>query len=82
MVLKNFPTLNLKNNCMPASIGTFGVCPTAPADTRANPKRANFPTAQKVYSKKSLVCTNKLFYICIRNGKMQLKILWMSLLFG
>lgn len=27
---------------MPAHIGTFGVCPTAPADTKANPKRANF----------------------------------------
>lgn len=28
---------------MPAHIGTFGVCPTAQADTQANPKRANFP---------------------------------------
>ncbi len=27
---------------MPAHIGTFGVCPTAQADTKANPKRANF----------------------------------------
>ncbi len=27
---------------MPARIGTFGVCPTAQADTKANPKRANF----------------------------------------
>jgi len=27
---------------MPAHIGTFGVCSTAQADTKANPKRANF----------------------------------------
>ena len=27
---------------MPAHIGTFGVCPTAQADTKANLKRANF----------------------------------------
>lgn len=27
---------------MPAHIGTFGVCPTAQADSKANPKRANF----------------------------------------
>lgn len=30
---------------MPAHIGTFGVCPTAQTDTKANPKRANFPNA-------------------------------------
>ena len=31
-----------KEEVNPTQIGTFGVCPNAQADTKANPKRANF----------------------------------------
>ena len=36
---------------MPTHIGTFWVCPTAQADPKANPKRANFATALLGHSK-------------------------------
>ncbi len=36
---------------MPTHIGTFGGCPTAQAETKANPKRANFATALFRHSK-------------------------------
>lgn len=46
---------------MPTHIGTFGVCPTAQADTKANPKRANFPTRKYDVDKyfELLYCINK-----------------------
>ncbi|MCB0536644.1 MAG: hypothetical protein KDE33_03860 [Bacteroidetes bacterium] len=51
---------------MPAHIGTFGVCPTALADTKANPKRANFADPPdndnllKTLEQKSMVISNHL----------------------
>ncbi len=51
---------------MPAHIGTFGVCPTAQADTKANPKRANFADPPnncnllKTLEQKSMVISNHL----------------------
>ena len=51
---------------MPAHIGTFGVCPTAQADTKANPKRANFADPPnndnllKTLEQKSIVISNHL----------------------
>ena len=51
---------------MPAHIGTFGVCPTAQADTKANPKRANFADPPnndnllKTLEQKSMVFSNHL----------------------
>ena len=51
---------------MPAHIGTFGVCPTAQADTKANPKRANFADPPnndnllKTLAQKSMVISNHL----------------------
>ena len=51
---------------MPSHIGTFGVCPTAQADTKANPKRANFADPPnndnllKTLEQKSMVISNHL----------------------
>ena len=51
---------------MPAHIGTFGVCPTAQADTKANPKRANFADPPnndnllKTLEQKSMAISNHL----------------------
>jgi hypothetical protein len=44
-ILKFFPQHNLKNNFIPAHIGTFGVCSTTQTRPTANPKRANFANA-------------------------------------
>ena len=51
---------------MPSHIGTFGVCPAAQADTKANPKRANFADPHdnnnllKTLEQKSMVISNHL----------------------
>ena len=51
---------------MPSHIGTFGVCPTAQADTKGNPKRANFADPPnndnllKTLEQKSMVISNHL----------------------
>lgn len=49
---------------MPAHIGTFGVCPTAQADSKANPKRANFATRyQNVEKNLTFFKVNKIDFI-------------------
>jgi hypothetical protein len=51
---------------MRSHIGTFGVCPTAQAETKANPKRANFADPPnddnllKTFEQKSMVISNHL----------------------
>ena len=62
-VFKFFPPHILKNNFMPPHIGTFGVCPNTRADTKANPKRANFADPP---NNDNLLKTFNTFFVTIR----------------
>jgi len=48
---------------MPTHFGTFGVCPNTRADSKANPKRANFADP---LNNDNLLKTFKTFFVTIR----------------